>query len=579
MNVSFEKKIIVGFSIALIILGLLGYFSYTNNKSFANRSHQISKTIKILYHLEQILNLSLDIETGQRGFALTGNEIFLAPYKNATRAIDDHVLHLKSLTNHPSQLKRVARLENLILQKQIYTNEVIDLRKKEGIESAVTVINSLKGNNMMNEIRNVIELMQIEKSKSLKIMEESSRANNNNFNFTFISLLVCIAIILILVYYTILYNLKALKNASAEIQDLYNNAPCGYHSLNAEGMIVHINNTELEWLGYKSEEVVDTLYFTDVITAECAKVMKQTFPVFKQEGKLKDIEFDLIRKNGTIFPVILNSTAIYDKNGKYIKSRSTIFDNTERKFSENKIKELNKDLETNISKLEAVNNELESFSYSVSHDLRAPLRAIAGYAQILQEDYEVKLDQEGKKAIATIVKNAQRMGQLIDDLLSFSQYGRTEIVKSNFTMNKLIESVLFELTKEVPDRKIEVNLHALEPCTVDATLMKQVWINLLSNAIKYTRPKEISTIEIGSYTTEEENVYYIKDNGVGFDMQYVSKLFGVFQRLHKTSEFEGTGVGLAIVQRIIKRHGGHVWAEASINQGASFYFSLPTNLN
>lgn len=221
------------------------------------------------------------------------------------------------------------------------------------------------------------------------------------------------------------------------------------------------------------------------------------------------------------------------------------------------------------------NKELESFSYSVSHDLRAPLRAINGNANILEEDYLGKFDPDGIKALHSIIRNSKKMGVLIDDLLAFSKLGRKQVTVSEINMTDLIKSVLEELVVEDIHDRTETNLNALPLARGDYSLIKQVWINLISNAIKYSKNKPKVHIEIGAYEKDHFVVYYIKDSGVGFDMQYYDKLFGVFQRLHSEEEFEGTGIGLAKVQRIVHRHNGKVWAESKPNEGSCFYFSLP----
>ena len=238
-----------------------------------------------------------------------------------------------------------------------------------------------------------------------------------------------------------------------------------------------------------------------------------------------------------------------------------LVDITERKKIEEKLKEVNK--------------ELDSFTYSVSHDLRAPLRAISGYAKILNEDYSSVIDAEGRRVVNVISNNAKKMGQLIDDLLAFSRLGRQSIVSVRIDMTSIIQSIKEDLLLFSNHNNIHITIQELINPTGDSNMIKVVMTNLLSNAIKYSSKKDEILIEIGSYRKEKNIVYYIKDNGAGFDMQYYDKLFGVFQRLHSTTEFEGTGVGLAIVQRIIKKHGGKVWAESKPDVGSTFYFSLP----
>lgn len=252
---------------------------------------------------------------------------------------------------------------------------------------------------------------------------------------------------------------------------------------------------------------------------------------------------------------------------------------TARKEAEEKVRQLNLQLEERVhqrtAQLEAANSELEAFSYSVSHDLRAPLRAVDGFAGILAADHSSRLDQEGLRVLGIIRSEAARMGQLIDDLLAFSRVGRGSMRSVEIDLTSLARTVFEECAAGSPDRKIRLQLNPLLPARGDPSLIRQVLANLLSNAIKYTGSRAEAEIELGSRSEGRENVYWIKDNGVGFDPRYTQKLFGIFQRLHSDDEFKGTGVGLALVQRIVCRHGGRVWAEGKLNEGAAFYFTLP----
>ena len=225
--------------------------------------------------------------------------------------------------------------------------------------------------------------------------------------------------------------------------------------------------------------------------------------------------------------------------------------------------------------LEAANKELESFAYSVSHDLRAPLRAIDGFSHVLQEDYGDKLDAEAQRLIQVIREGVGKMACLIEDILAFSRASRREMAASDIDMTGLVEATLSDLAPAMVGRTIGLKVAALPPTRGDREMMQRVWMNLLDNAIKFTGHKENALIEIGSYQEEESTVYFVKDNGAGFDMSYVDKLFGVFQRLHAPEDFPGTGAGLAIVKRIVGRHGGRVWAEGKVGEGATFYFALP----
>jgi PAS domain S-box-containing protein len=662
-----------------------------------------------------------------------------------------------------------------------------------------------------------------------------------------------------------------LETAKNEIEDLYNGAPCCYHSLDSNGVFVRINDTGLQWLGYTRDEVIGKMRKTDILTPESAQAFGRNFQALKEHGEIYDVEYELVRKDGSIMPVSLSATAVRDSAGKYLMSRSTMFDITqrrkaerelsdanrfldsvienipnmifvkdaadlrfmrfnrageqllgylkgdllgrsdydffpkeeadffthkdrevldqgklldipeepvrtrsgeerilhtkkipvvdeqgnaryllgisediterrraewrmaaqhavtrvlaesntldeaapgllraicesmhweigtfwrvdlsagvlrcvemwhmpsfgadefraftagitfapgqgmpgrawqsgkpfwvsnlvpdpafprgmigirhglkaafgfpirlrdevlgvidffgsempplddelsqmfsaigsqvgqfiERKRAEEEIRTLNTRLQGHASQLEAANKELESFAYSVSHDLRSPLRAIDGFSRILEEDYLENLDGEGRRLLTVIRVNSQKMGQLIDDLLAFSRLGRKPLVTAAVDMQALVHEVLRE-TRAVPDSVVpECTVHPLPPALGDRVLLHQVWVNLLANAIKFTRTRQNPAIEVSGHSDGNETVYRIRDNGVGFDMQYYDKLFGVFQRLHSEEEFPGTGVGLAIVQRVVSRHGGRVWAEGAVDCGATFYFSLP----
>lgn len=254
---------------------------------------------------------------------------------------------------------------------------------------------------------------------------------------------------------------------------------------------------------------------------------------------------------------------------------------TERKLAEEALHKLNDDLERRVShrteQLEASNRELESFSYSVSHDLRAPLRSVHGFTEILRHEYGNVLDDEGRRICGIISSSATQMGGLIDDLLSFSRIGKSTMNATVIDMNKMAGLVFDSMTSPIERERINLHIEKMPDSHGDVTLIGQVWTNLISNAIKYSSKNKISEIKIGSDFNGNTTTYYIKDNGVGFDQKYSHKLFGVFQRLHSEAEFEGNGVGLAIVQRIILKHGGKVWAEGEVGQGATFYFSLPLN--
>jgi PAS domain S-box-containing protein len=277
--------------------------------------------------------------------------------------------------------------------------------------------------------------------------------------------------------------------------------------------------------------------------------------------------------------MLLNARQIYSKGVGAQMILLAIEDITERKKAEDEIKKLNEDLKRRAIELESAYKELETFSYSVSHDLRTPLVVIGGFSRLLLEKYSNHLDVKGQQFLSTIHSGTQKMLQLIDDLLTFSRSEHQQMKPSDIDMGELAKAVFEELKSIIPEQTLRLDIKTLSPARGDQSMIRQVFANLLSNAVKFTRPKGAGVIEIGCIVKENQNIYYVKDNGVGFDMQYAGKLFGAFQRHHTVNEFEGTGVGLAIVQRIIERHGGQVWAEGKVNEGATFYFTLPRRVS
>ena len=370
----------------------------------------------------------------------------------------------------------------------------------------------------------------------------------------------------------------ALSEANALLEALMENIPDHIYFKDTECRFIRNSRSQAASLGL--QDPAETIGKTDFDFFPHATQSYEDEQEVMRSGKPHvDFEEWVVWPDGKETWVTTTKMPLRNSKGQTIGIFGISHDITERKRAEQAIQQLNTDLEKQAEQLQAANKELEAFSYSVSHDLRAPLRAIDGYTRILVEDYESLLDAEGKRICGVISREARRMGQLIDDLLAFSRLGRKEMYSSKIDMNALASSVFEELIKEENRERIDFELVKLPIARGDSSLIRQVWVNLLSNAIKFTSRKERSVIEVGSKHTREENIYYVRDNGAGFDMEYGNKLFGVFQRLHSENEFSGTGVGLAIVQRIIRRHGGRVWAQGEVEKGATFYFALPRKEN
>jgi|GEM_PF-2361999 len=343
-------------------------------------------------------------------------------------------------------------------------------------------------------------------------------------------------------------------------------------TISSEGKITDVNEATIKVTGISRENLIGA-DFADYFT-EPEKARDGYKEVFSK-GVVTDYPLTIRGKDGKLMDVLYNASVYKDAEGNILGVFAAARDITERKKMEDNIKKLNETLRQRVIDLNNANKELETFSYSVSHDLRAPLRAIDGFSDAVLEDYFDKLDDTGKKYLTIIRKGAQDMGQLIDDILDFSRFSKKELAASLIDMNNLVNEILEELKLTCAGRQIQFNIGSLPLAYGDRPMIRQVLVNLLSNAVKFTQSKEKTIIEISGQSGENENIYSVKDNGAGFDETYADKLFGLFQRLHAADEFKGTGVGLAITQRIINRHGGKIWAKGKINEGAEFYFSLP----
>ncbi len=687
--VGLELRLVSGFILTLGIFLVLGIYTYRNNKSQLQTSYKVAYSSEVLLSAEALLNALVDAETGQRGFVISGKAEYLKPYHTSRSSLDKTLRELRGLTSRNELQQEMIdyRLVPLIQQRLLIMERVIAGRNR-GFDAARDSLLALGGINVMDSIRTVVsEIQQIERAR-LEEYRISAEREAVFFNYAYAATGGVIVFILSVIFSVIYQNLKkrkkaedALRGASAEVQDLFDHAPCGYLSFDMDISIQNINQTMLKWTGYCQEEVVGKMTVEDLLASSgkhsFRDIFNEDFEKYKKNGYVNDAEFDVRRKDGTSLPVIMNTVPVSDTRGNFVKSRSAVFDNSARKKAERerdnffnnsmdllvvvsmegtiiswntawkdllgysddvleganiisfihpddtgrsqhaltdilgggeKVISFENRFRTNSGaycwllwnavpvmdkgevygfarditerrrseeKIRRLNGELEAFTYSVSHDLRSPLRAISGYAQILKEDYFHTFDDEAKRVTQIIINGASRMGKLIDDLLDFSRLGRKSLSLTKLNMHEIVDGVFRDLTTDQDNGRLQIKILALTPVHADMTMLRQVWVNLISNAIKYSSKKTVTEIEIGSFSDEDKVCYYIIDKGAGFDMKYSNKLFGVFQRLHKVNEFEGTGVGLALVKRIIERHGGSVWAEGKINEGATFFFGIP----
>ncbi|MGA2090197.1 MAG: ATP-binding protein [Endomicrobiales bacterium] len=350
-------------------------------------------------------------------------------------------------------------------------------------------------------------------------------------------------------------------------------------ALDVDRTVMFINNKGCEVTGCSREEIVGTDGLTYMAVERGREAAEKFYQNFMDGFDSQDyFESIISTKSRGERRIGWHCSRLYAGETKIPCFMCAGLDITESRRAEDELRTLNRELKQRLDKcttdLEKAHKEQELFSYSVSHDLHAPLRSIRGFVEILMEDYGKKFDDEGRKLTKKITDSTTRMGQLIDDLLLFSRLSRHEITHLTVHIDALATAVFKEQQLLHPGRSIECTVQPIAETKADPSMLAQVMINLLSNAIKYTQTRQTAVIEVGSINRDGETVYYVKDNGVGFDMTYVNKIFNVFQRLHSSSQFEGTGIGLAIVRRIVEKHGGRVWAQSTINEGSTFFFTL-----
>lgn len=855
-----EKRIYLGLLAATACLVGMVVFAIRSGWSFRDASSGVVHTTEVVQQIHEFERQLKNVESGSRGFALTGNPEFLKPYEEGLKGTPTALAALQALTtDNARQHQRLKELSPVLEARLEESRSIVAARQSGGMEAAALRVNSEQNRRLIESVRKYLQQLNAEEQALLAVRLEKARNDGRMSALALVGGLLFGAGTLAVVFRQIRAREAVavdLRRHSEEIHDLYNHAPCGYHSVDPEGVFLAINDTELKWLGYTREQLIGRRKDADLMTPESRDRYRDIFTNFKQEGQMSDLEFELVRKDGSTLPVLLSSTAIYDAAGRYVSCRSMLYDHRERQRTEQlleqsrdyaesivetvreplvildeslrvtrvnrsfvhlfkapledvvdrplvdlgsgqwnipgliaalrevvsagrEIKEFevarefpgigfrvmllnarnlyrpgdetrnvllaiediterraaeaihlqfrglfeslpglylvmtsdltlvaasdaflkatmvsreevmgrnlfevfpnnpgdpnatgmqnvrasiervrsrgqadtmpiqrydirrpdgtfeerhwspvnspvfgvsgrleyivhrvedvtefvlrkgggvdgNSDLQARLEQMEAevfrstrqadsanerlatANSEMEAFSYTVSHDLRSPLRHISGFAQMLERHLAASADEKATHYLQTISQAAQQMGTLIDELLAFSRIGRAEIRTTGVLLGSIVEEVIKELKPQTDGRQIDWQVAPLPKIEGDPTLLRQVFAHLLGNAVKYTRGRETAVIEIGNAeSTDTEETVFVRDNGAGFDPKYSGKLFGVFQRLHSASEFEGTGMGLASVRRIVQRHGGRVRGEGELDRGATFFVSLP----
>jgi len=552
--------------------------SYRSVRIFEERAVSVQRTHTVLQRLEETHSTLRDLVASARGYALFGQQDDLLSFEADSAALLDMLGGLRTLElGDQAQMARLAQLSENISKRVELAHTLVGANKDVRLDSLYSY-----GRVLNEDIRK--QFMQLKEVENA-LLAKRSIETKKSIDWSIVAIVggSIVSLTLLLIVYLRLKSEMQRRRAAqtkeriyaAELADLYNHAPCGYHSIDEEnGLIVQMNDTELGWLGYTREQVIGKLKQADLLTVESAERYRlEVWPRFLRDKSVSNIDLDYRRADGTHFSALMSaSTAQHPETGHRL-SRSVIYDISARKQNEREIEELNADLKRQALHLSNINKELESFSYSVSHDLRAPLRAISGYAMMVEEDYAEALDDKGRELLQVIGKNVKKMDGLINDLLRLSRSGTGELTLGSISMQDIVGQAIKKLQREYSG--VEFVVDPLGDVIANRALIVEVWENLLGNAAKFSSKTLAPRVSVRVTETPEEMIYRVTDNGVGFDMRYVHKLFGTFQRLHKQEDFPGSGIGLALVQRIVVRHGGRVWAESTPGEETSFYFSLP----
>jgi PAS domain S-box-containing protein len=557
---------------ALMFLGLASYDTLVHLQRDRDTRFRASVT---LARFTSLLAYLSDAEAGQRGYLLTGNREHLQPYDAGRAAIAADTLELRRAAISDTLLASgLTTVVPLIGAKLAFMDSTVRLYGAGRRAAALARVTSGRGKQLMDSVRNGLAYTASWLQRELD--ERSVRVNAGwrraklSMVFSGVLALATFGASSLVVAAQFRARTRAEREARARESELFQMLeamPVGVFVIDAQGKPYYTNQRSRDILGKDTEagtplgQLPETYHAHRAGSGELYPAEAQ--PIARalrgEHNTVHDVE---IHRPDRIVPLEVWGAPVFDREGRVTYAIAAFSDMTEREAARRE--------------LEAVNKELETFSYSVSHDLRSPLRAIDGFSRILEQEHSATLDADATRLLGVIRANTQRMGRLIDDLLTFARFSRQELRAESVDMEGLARSVLDDLRQNgAADGRAAVTVGSLPAARGDQGLLRQVWMNLLSNALKYSRtvaqPQVVVEAELRGAAVE----YRVRDNGVGFDMAYAGKLFGVFQRLHRADEFEGTGVGLATVQRIVHRHGGRIWADARPGAGATFAFTLP----
>lgn len=589
-----KRKIInAAFLCAILILIAISFAIYFNLTALHDNAELVKKSYYVINLLARIEKSIIDGETGQRGYIITRNNSYLEPYYSSKKEINILLEQYKNnISGSPEKLNEYSLLERLINKKLYELNFTVELKEKRLDDSVIARINSDLGKVYMDSIRSVMKDLLTKENLILKNNEEVTLASSRNTLWSYSAGFTISFGIIISIFLSLRRENELRKKLQAEANQSKLFFSTSLISIgdavittDAKGIITFMNKVAEVVTKWSADEAIgrniETIF--NIYKEGTREVVPSPIKRALETKKIVGLNNHtiLLDKFGSEIHIDDSAAPIIDEKDEVTGAVLIFRDITAKRQTEidleksyEQVKELNIEMDTKISELQHLNKDLESFTYSVSHDLRAPLRSIDGFSKIVLHEYESVLDDEGKRLLNIVRDNAVKMGVFIDELLNFSKLGRKALVYNVTDFRKLVDDAIVIIGSEEKNRAF-FNIKPLLPAYVDEVLMFEVWKNLISNALKFSSKKENPQIEIGCNVTDTGIKYYVKDNGAGFNPVYANKLFGVFQRLHSDSEFPGNGVGLALCEKIIRLHGGTISAESKINDETVFSFTIP----
>ncbi len=579
-----ENVVIVAVCGAIALIFVLAGLGARALERSAALAGQVAHAYDVIRQVDRAATGMSAVATTVQAYVLSGDESLLRVREQALSDAESSLRNLQELTvENPLQQQQVAELNRLTVLRISVANSILVARQTGGFAEAVELIKVARSQKIIERVQAQQAAIIREEERLLGERKRNEVESRHRVLVIGGALIALVVLVVALGLGWLRRELDARRRLAASLEAQQRFLESVFEHLPAMIVIkdpktlrfVVLNRAMQAWFGLPREELIGRTAH-DVLAPEEAAAVEATDRIALQQTGVLDLAVNQRASLHTAPSVFrTQKIAVRDADGRALFLVCISTDISARVADEQRIRALNEHLEDQKTALEGANKELESFSYSVSHDLRAPLRAIDGFSLMLLEDYGPSLEPEAQRYLTTIRAGSQRMGQLIDDLLSFSRLGRQALKRVIVDMEHLVGAARPEALGETSGPAPRITVNPLPTALGDPVLLQHVWSNLLANAVKYSSRVEAPEITVGASQDGDETVYYVRDNGAGFDMQYAHKLFGVFQRLHGQEEFAGTGVGLAIVHRVITRHGGRVWAESVPGRGATFYFTLP----